>query len=71
VADIKLKKWSIDSMTSEVQAVKDKKMGFLKDLLVRVLHSISSRIKIVTRNCFIYIYGHNFILISVKNYVFI
>jgi uncharacterized membrane protein len=47
-----------------VQAVKDKKMGFLVDLLVRVLHSISSRALIVTRNYFV-------ILTPVENYVII
>jgi hypothetical protein len=42
MADTKRKAWTIDSMRSAVQAVKDKKMGSLKDLLVRVLYSISS-----------------------------
>jgi hypothetical protein len=31
-------------MRNAVQAVKDKKMGFLKGILVPVLHAISSRI---------------------------
>jgi hypothetical protein len=44
VADAEKKKWSIDSMGSAVQAEKDNEMGFLKDLLVRVLHLISSQI---------------------------
>jgi hypothetical protein len=44
VVDTNRKEWAIDSMSSAVQAVKDKKMGFLKDLLVPVLHSIRSQI---------------------------
>jgi hypothetical protein len=38
VADTKIKKRAIDSIRSAVQAVKDKKIGFLKNLLVRELH---------------------------------
>jgi hypothetical protein len=53
VADAKRKEWSIDSTRSAVEAVKEKKMGFLKDLLVRELNSISSRILTVNQNCFI------------------
>jgi hypothetical protein len=44
MADIKRKEWTIDPMRNAVQAVRDKIMGFLKDLLVPVLHSISRRI---------------------------
>jgi hypothetical protein len=54
VADPKSKKWDTDPMRSAVQAVRDKEMGFLKDLLMRVLHSKSSRIRIMMRNCFPY-----------------
>jgi hypothetical protein len=34
VADTKRKEWTIDTMRRAVHAVKDKKMGFLKDVLV-------------------------------------
>jgi hypothetical protein len=47
VADTERKDWIMDSMRSAVQAAKKKGMGFLKDLLVLVLHSISSRISTV------------------------
>jgi hypothetical protein len=33
VADTNRKEWAIDSMSSAMQAVKDKKMGSFKDLL--------------------------------------
>jgi hypothetical protein len=42
VAETKRKESTIDSIRSAVQAVKHKKMDFLKDLLGPVLHSISS-----------------------------
>jgi hypothetical protein len=41
VADTAIKEWTTDPMRNVAQASKDKKMGFLKDLLVRVFHSIS------------------------------
>jgi hypothetical protein len=44
VADAEGKEWAIDRMISAVQAIKDKKMGFLKDIPVGVLHFISSQI---------------------------
>jgi hypothetical protein len=43
----------MDFMRGAVRAVKNKKLGFLKDLTVRVLHSISSRIRIMTLNYFL------------------
>jgi hypothetical protein len=52
---IKIKGWTVDSMRSAARAVKEKTMCFPEDLLVWVLHSISSRIWTVTRNCFLYI----------------
>jgi hypothetical protein len=50
---IKQRNWS-HPMRNHTQAAKDKKIGFLKDLLVWVLLSISSRIRIVTRKCWCY-----------------
>jgi hypothetical protein len=44
VADTEKKEWTIESTRNGVQAAKDKIMGFLKDLLVIVLHLISRRI---------------------------
>jgi hypothetical protein len=44
VADARRMEWTTVPIRSAVQAVKDKKMGFLKDIRVRALHPISSQI---------------------------
>jgi hypothetical protein len=51
VGDTERKEWAIDPMRS----AEDKNIIILRDLLVRVLNSISSGIVIVTRNCFLYV----------------
>jgi hypothetical protein len=55
VADTGRKERTIDSKRSAIPAVKGKKMGVLKYVPVRELHSISSRIWIVIWNCFFYV----------------
>jgi hypothetical protein len=57
-------------MRSVVQTVKGKKIGFQKDILVRVLCSISGRIWIVTRNSFLYIYGHKLMQLLLKTFYY-
>jgi hypothetical protein len=69
-ADTKSKEWTTDPMKSAAGAVNNKKMRFLNNLLLRVLHSISSRILIVTRNYFLYV-RINLTLTSVENYMII
>jgi hypothetical protein len=52
--NLERKEWTKNSRNA-VQDVKEKKMSLLKPLFVGVLHSICSRIWVVTRNCFLYI----------------